>query len=119
MSPTQQRKSTTSVPRPRRSAEKTTTRARKGAETTEKAEKADSGMVLPIVNARMPALPRPRLGLPSASGVPGRVLWLGGLGTLAVVGALDWPVAVAIAAGTWVAEQRARERLQAEEAARA
>ena len=115
MSPTQQRKSTTSVPRPRQSAEKTTAQAKKAAEKPAAAEPADGGMVLPIVNVRVPA--PPRLGLPSASGVPGRVLWLGGLGTLAVVGALVWPVAVAIAAGTWVAEQRARERLRAEQTA--
>lgn len=38
----------------------------------------------------------------------GRALWIGGLGGLAVIGVLDWPVAAAVAAGTWVAEQRAR-----------
>jgi len=128
MSPTQQRKSTTSVPRPRRSAEKTTAGAKKAAtkEAQKKAqnaemraapERSDGGMVLPVVNVRVPRPPRPHLGLPPAGSMPGRVLWLGGLGTLAVVGALDWPVAVAIAAGTWVAEQRARERLRAEQAA--
>ena len=44
--------------------------------------------------------------------VRGRALWLGGLGGLAVVGVLDWPVAAAVAAGTWVAERRARAYLK-------
>jgi hypothetical protein len=39
-----------------------------------------------------------------------RLLWLGGLGALAVVGAIEWPVALAVGAGTVVAERHAREQ---------
>jgi hypothetical protein len=38
-----------------------------------------------------------------------RLLWLGGLGALAVVGVLEWPVALAVGAGSLVAERLARE----------
>jgi hypothetical protein len=80
----------------------------------EEAAEQHGGMTLPLVHTRLPV---PHVGMPAASSVPGRVLWLGGLGTLAVFGALDWPVAVAIAAGAWVAEQRAREQLRLAQAA--
>jgi hypothetical protein len=53
-------------------------------------------------------VPRVRIPAPPVTGVPGRVLWWGGLATVAAVGVLDWPVAAAIAAGTYVAERRAR-----------
>jgi hypothetical protein len=39
-----------------------------------------------------------------------RLLWFGGLGALAVVGVLEWPVALAVGAGTVVAERLAREQ---------
>ena len=51
-----------------------------------------------------------RARLPSASSVPGRIVWVGGLGALAAFGAIDWPVAAVVVAGTWVAEQRAKEQ---------
>jgi hypothetical protein len=112
MSPrTQRRQETATVPRPRRPA--------KGESKTVaeevREEKERGGVTLPVVHTRVPT---PSIGLPNVNSVPGRVLWFGGLGTLAVVGALDWPVAVAIAAGTWVAEQRARERLRQEQESR-
>jgi hypothetical protein len=62
-------------------------------------------------------VPRLRLSVPDARRVlpqidprskRGRLLWVGGLGGLAVLDALEWPVAAAIAAGTRIAEQRAR-----------
>jgi hypothetical protein len=37
-----------------------------------------------------------------------QVLWWGGLAGVAVLGVIEWPVAAAVAAGTWVAEHRAR-----------
>ncbi|MET7402281.1 hypothetical protein ABZS66_53255 [Dactylosporangium sp. NPDC005572] len=40
------------------------------------------------------AVPKPR---------PGQLLYYGGVGALAVLGVLEWPVAVAAAAGVWVA----------------
>lgn len=110
MSPrTQQRRQTAAVPRPRRPAKEESTTS---AEAEREEHPKSGGVTLPVIHT---TIRPPGLSLPSASGVPGRVLWLGGLGTLAVVGALDWPVAVAIAAGTWVAEQRAKERLRQEQ----
>lgn len=38
-----------------------------------------------------------------------RLLYYGGLGTAAVVGALEWPVAVAAGAGVWVATHTRRQ----------
>jgi hypothetical protein len=39
-----------------------------------------------------------------------RLLWLGGLGAMATIGLLDWPVAVAVGAGSYITEQLAREQ---------
>jgi hypothetical protein len=52
--------------------------------------------------------------LPLPANLPGgldakRLLWFGGLGALAVIGILDWPVAVVVGAGTVVAGQLARD----------
>jgi hypothetical protein len=52
-----------------------------------------------------------RLPLPEAlaNGSAGkRLIWLGGLGAMATIGLLEWPVAVAVGAGTFVAERFAR-----------
>lgn len=55
---------------------------------------------LPIVHTRVPV---PRLAQ-TASGPTGRrILYYGGLGLLAAVGMVEWPVAAAIGAGVWVA----------------
>jgi hypothetical protein len=40
---------------------------------------------------------------------PKRLLWLGGLAALATMEVLEWPVAVAIGAGSYVAERFARD----------
>jgi hypothetical protein len=113
MSPTKQRqKKSAAVPRQRsgkgRGAE-TGKSAKKSAQKTTSQQR--SGMTLPVVHA---TVPRPHVDLPRMDSRRGRVLWLGGLGTLAVIGVLDWPVAVVVAAGAWVAEERARERLQSD-----
>lgn len=102
MSPRTQKRAAP-VPRPRATEPKPT--------TAEERQPEGGGVTLPVVHTRVGM---PHLGLPSTASVPGRLLWLGGLGTLAVFGVLDWPVAAAVAAGTWVAEQRARERLRQE-----
>ncbi len=111
MSPSQQQKTKASVPKPR------TPEGAQGTATEEKAtrepEEKHGGLTLPVVHTRIP-LPS---FLPPASSTRGRILWYGGLGTLAVFGAVDWPVVAAIAAGTWVAEQSARERVHEEQAA--
>ncbi|MDT7613409.1 MAG: hypothetical protein QOF00_856 [Pseudonocardiales bacterium] len=52
--------------------------------------------------------------LPLPPGLPDvdakRLLWWGGLGVAAVVGLLEWPVALAVGVGSVVAERLARER---------
>lgn len=50
-----------------------------------------------VIGSRLPTLPLPP---------PKRLAFYGGLGALAVVGALDWPVAAAIGAATAVARSR-------------
>lgn len=57
-----------------------------------------------------PRLPFPVAGMPVAmpTGLPGRVLWWGGLAALAAFEVVDWPVAVLVGAGEWVAEQYAK-----------
>ena len=110
MSPTQQQKTKASVPKPR------TPEATEATVTEEKAtrgpEEKHGGLTLPVVHTRVPL---PSI-LPPANSTRGRILWYGGLSALAVFGAVDWPVVAAIAAGTWVAEQSARERLHEEQA---
>ena len=44
-------------------------------------------------------IPLPGLGRPD----PGRLLWYGGLGALATIGVLEWPVAVVVGAATAIA----------------
>jgi hypothetical protein len=62
----------------------------------------------------MPSLSIPRIRLPA--GRAGNVVWWGGLAVVAAFGVIDWPVAALIAAGTWVAEQHAKESSRASEA---
>ena len=58
----------------------------------------------------MPRLPIP--GMPSMpTATTGRVLWWGGLAALAALDILEWPVAIVVGAGTWVAEQAAKQDL--------
>jgi hypothetical protein len=40
---------------------------------------------------------------------PKRLLWWGGLAALAAVEVIEWPVAVVVAAGSYVAERMARQ----------
>ena len=80
-------------------------------------------MTVPVVNLRVPLL-SPRI--PDMAAVPAqtkwaaqavranlppvdRMLYYGGLGLMAAVGVLEWPVAAAVGAGVWVAG-RAGER---------
>jgi hypothetical protein len=43
---------------------------------------------------------------------PKRVLWLGGLAVLAAVEVLEWPVALVVGAGSYVAEWMARQDVE-------
>jgi hypothetical protein len=74
-------------------------------------------MTVPVVNVRVPVLRAniPGLGAGVAqtrwaaqavlANLPPveRLLYYGGLGVLATVGVLEWPVAAAVGAGVWVA----------------
>jgi len=75
---------------------------------------------------RAPEMHLPHVGMPHISGrdvghamevartflpPPERIMYYGGLGALAALGILDWPVAAAIGAGTMIA-QRAKAREQ-------
>lgn len=53
----------------------------------------------PLAAARMPSGPALT-----------RIAWFGGLAVAGMVGALEWPVAVAVGVGSVVAERLARER---------
>lgn len=55
---------------------------------------------------RRPALPF----LPPID--PGRMLWLGGLGAMAALEIIDWPVALVVGAGTYVAERFTRQDIE-------
>ncbi|MEU7695693.1 hypothetical protein OHB01_30735 [Microbispora hainanensis] len=78
------------------------------------------------VQFRAPEMHLPHVGMPHISGrdvghamdvartflpPPERIMYYGGLGALAALGILEWPVAAAIGAGTMIA-QRARGREQ-------
>jgi hypothetical protein len=40
--------------------------------------------------------------------LPGRLLWWGGLAALAAFEIVEWPVALLVGAGSWIAEQNAK-----------
>jgi hypothetical protein len=87
------------------SQESTTSTTTAGAERkTEEEEHKDGGMRLPL----------PGIGMPVAmpAGLPGRALWWGGLAALAAFEVVEWPVAVLVGAGEWVAEQYAKSAAQ-------
>lgn len=57
-------------------------------------------------------VPHPQLRMPG--GIPGNVIWWGGLAALAAFGVVDWPVAAVVAAGTWIAQQQANQSQRAQ-----
>jgi hypothetical protein len=61
---------------------------------------------------RMPRLPLPRMPIEMPTGTTGRVLWWGGLAALAAFEVVEWPVAVLVGAGSWVAEKYAEADAQ-------
>ena len=66
----------------------------------------------PVTARRGPELPLPGMHVAMPTGLPGRALWWGGLAALAAFDVVDWPVAVLVGAGSWVAEQYAKEAAQ-------
>jgi hypothetical protein len=101
-------------------------RQRTEAESESQAEQTDGQQTEPVrvqeepkrpATLRLP-LPFGRQMLVEPGAIPGwllaepagrRLLWLGGLGAMATIGLLEWPVAVAVGAGSYVAERLARE----------
>lgn len=69
----------------------------------------DQGHLEPAGRGWTSLSPVHRLRLRMPGGVPGNVIWWGGLAALAACGVVDWPVAAVVAAGTWVAGQQARQ----------
>ncbi|MGB8962595.1 MAG: hypothetical protein WCC38_11630 [Pseudonocardiaceae bacterium] len=60
-----------------------------------------------------------RLPLPGIGDVdPMRMLWLGGLAAMATIEIIEWPVALAVGVGSYVAERLAREDVRKDLAAR-
>ncbi len=57
---------------------------------------------------RVPRLPLPGMPVGMPTVPPGRMLWWGGLAALAALEIVDWPVAVLVGAGSWVAVQYAK-----------
>jgi hypothetical protein len=61
-------------------------------------------------NKNVSALAGFRLPWPKGFDVdPKRVLWLGGLAALAAVEIIEWPVALVVGAGSYVAERMAHQ----------
>lgn len=61
---------------------------------------------VPVPHMRLPVSDAVRSRLPEPS--TNRLLWFGGLAGLAALGVIEWPVAGVVAAGTYVAERRAK-----------
>lgn len=72
-------------------------------------EERQKGTQVSVAHPRQLPLPGIHVGMPT--GAPARVLWWGGLAALAAFDVVDWPVAVLVGAGTWVAEQNAKAAL--------
>ncbi len=89
--------------------EAATPKREKGREEKER-EKEQEGT--PVTVRRGPELPVPGMHIAMPTGLPGRVLWWGGLAAVAAFDVVDWPVAVLVGAGSWVAEQYAKEAAQ-------
>ncbi len=60
----------------------------------------------------LPGMPVHGVHVAMPTGPAGRVLWWGGLAAVAAFGVVDWPVAVLVGAGSWVAEQYAKAAQQ-------
>lgn len=108
---------------PAKAAKSPTKAAKSPAKPATRPAGARSGVTVPLVNVRVPVL---RAHVPGGdmarqqtvwaaqavrSYLPpmDRMLYYGGVGVAAVVGALEWPVAVAAGAGVWVASRARRQ----------
>ena len=95
-------------------SEAATVSPRGGTKKETQAEKETHADVRHLPGApHLPGMPHvPGVHMPA--GTAGRVLWWGGLATVAAFGVVDWPVAALIGAGSWVAEQYAKAARQPE-----
>ncbi|MGI5240294.1 hypothetical protein [Dactylosporangium sp. CA-139066] len=131
---TRRRGTTQNAPRPDRTGKKTASKPDQQAELTAESVKAlpahpEAAPETDLVtwqDVRMPHLKVPVIHLPSkvqsritnarwtghtvksAIPQPRQLLYYGGVGALAALGVLEWPVAVAAAAGVWVATHERR-----------
>ena len=71
-------------------------------------ERTNGGFHLPGFPTRV-RLPMPMPGRLLSEPAGKRLLWIGGLGAMVAVELLEWPVALAVGAGSLIAERLARE----------
>jgi hypothetical protein len=83
-------------------------KAENKAEEADATERTNAGFHLPGLPTRL-RLPVPVPGRLLAEPAGKRLLWIGGLGAMAAVELLEWPVALAVGAGSLIAERLARE----------
>lgn len=86
----------------------TTSTTRAGDAATAAGEDSDQ-VLAPADTFRLPAP-----GDLAAVMDPQRLLWWGGLGAAVAIGIIEWPVAVAVGVGSYVAERFARQALRNE-----
>ncbi len=121
--------------RTRRSASRTSSKRAASAQAHPSDEQQDGGLPLltptighlpvpsvRVTHVRLPRAPHmhvavPHIEVPSAArrsvqGRRGMLLWWAGLAGAAAVGVLEWPVAAAVGAGTYVAERLSRKEDQ-------
>ncbi|MGZ4618150.1 MAG: hypothetical protein ACXV3F_05375 [Frankiaceae bacterium] len=63
---------------------------------------------------QLPTMHVPHVHVSFPGGTAGRVLWWGGLATMAAMGVVEWPVAALVGAGSWIAEQYAKAAMHAD-----
>jgi hypothetical protein len=85
----------------------TGTATRKGQVPRQRGQQLRPAQQQDAAEQRGMSMSAPRIHLPG--GTAGNVIWWGGLGTVAALGIVDWPVVALVAAGTWVAEQHSRQ----------
>ena len=79
---------------------------------TEREEREDGGMQQRVSDV-MQRMHLPGVSVPGMpTGLPGRVLWWGGLAAVGAFGVVEWPVVALVGAGEWVAEQYAKAATQ-------
>ena len=99
------------APRSRERARPATAETFTGTGEKEQAQETGTGL-------RQMGMPLPSFDDMRRSMTPERLLWYGGLGTLAAFGVIDWPVAAVVGAGAYVAKRMAKREASAGQQAR-